>query len=247
MHQFIDDIPEPFGHGFTHFGPGILGRQHLRQAHQAAQRRFPPRFRQGLFPLHQIHFFLRVINQRQQVLLLLLRQRVAEELFHLLADDAGAIVQNMQERVILAVQVAHEMLRPLRQVEDGLQVDDFREDRRLVGELAGQYIEILQLFVRKLALFHVVHRGARGATASFHLFPYMLFVIIVHQSGGDCNFRIIHSVLPLPGQQKTCPQQADRFRSACGTPIVIFYFPAPVSACRTGIGNRCFPDRTAGT
>lgn len=45
-----------------------------------------------------------------EVRLLLLGERVAEDVVNVLPYHARAVVQDVQERLVLAVQVAHEML-----------------------------------------------------------------------------------------------------------------------------------------
>ena len=81
-------------------------------------------------------------------------ERVAEHLVHVLTDDAGAVVQDVQKSLVLAVQVAHEMLSALGQVENRLQVDDFGEHRSLVGELIGQKGEVLDRLAGLIAVRH---------------------------------------------------------------------------------------------
>jgi len=68
----------------------------------------------------------RIVDQRAKLFLLEVAQRVAEYLVHFALDRTGGIFQHMVESLVLAVDVGQEMLRPFRQVQDGLQVDDFR-------------------------------------------------------------------------------------------------------------------------
>ena len=135
-----------------------------------------------LLCLHELYLLLGVVDECAQLALLSLTQGVAEDVVHLALDVSRCILQHMLERLVFSMQVGEEVLSTLWQVLDGLQVDDFRENSRLVGELAGQYIQILQLCIRKIALFHVFSwHTRRHCLLSLFSFLCMLFVIIVHQ------------------------------------------------------------------
>ena len=131
MEQFIDDEAEDLRHGFTHFRTGILGRQQLGQADQLVQGLAGPLIVQLPFAAHEVQFFFWIINEGQEIILLFLRHRMVKEHFYFFPDNAGAIIQNMIKGIIFPVKVTHEMFRPLRQVNDSLQVNDFRKRRCL--------------------------------------------------------------------------------------------------------------------
>ena len=71
--------------------------------------------------MRKLELLVRVVNERAEVRLLLLGERVAEDVVDVLPYHARAVVQDVQERLVLAVQVAHEMLGALGQIEDCLQ------------------------------------------------------------------------------------------------------------------------------
>ena len=73
------------------------------------------------------------------------RHSTAQHGIHLFPDDAGGRVQDMHEGFVLAVQVAHEMLRTLGQLEQRLIADDLAGGRRLRGVISGQQSQILQI------------------------------------------------------------------------------------------------------
>ncbi len=62
---------------------------------------------------------------------------VAENLVHVLADHARAVIQDVQERLVFAMEVAHEVLGALGQVQDRLEIDDLGENRLLRGKVLG--------------------------------------------------------------------------------------------------------------
>ena len=92
----------------------------------------------------ELELFVRIVDERAQLALLLLGKGAGENLVHVLAHHARAVVEDVQERLVLTVKVAHEMLGALGQVEDGLQVDDLGEHRLLRGELLGEQAEVLE-------------------------------------------------------------------------------------------------------
>ena len=59
--------------------------------------------------------------------------------FYFFPDDAGAVVQDVIKGFIFAVQVTHEVFRPLGQIDNRLQVDDFRK-RRIEKNLTREQV-----------------------------------------------------------------------------------------------------------
>ena len=73
---------------------------------------------------------------------------------HLFPDDAGAVVHDMAERLILPVNVAHEMFSALGQAELGADAGDFRAQSFNGGVLFPQKTQIFQRCGRRLS-FHL--------------------------------------------------------------------------------------------
>jgi len=65
---------------------------------------------------------LGVVDERAEVGLLVLGDLELEGRLHALADDAGAVVEDVLEGLVLAVDVRDEVLGTLGKVEDGLEV-----------------------------------------------------------------------------------------------------------------------------
>ena len=101
---------------------------------------------------------MRVENQA----LLLLRHGMAEHHIHLFPDDPGAVVEDMAEGLVLPMQIAHEMLGALGQVEDGAEIDDFGAHRLNIRILRRQQPEELERLRR---------RTLRLCPHPFHLRP----------------------------------------------------------------------------
>ena len=92
----------------------------------------------------QVEFLARVVDERAQVGLLAGVELVGKEVRHMLADGARAVVEDMDESLVLSVQVAHKVLRGRRQVADGLEVDDLGKDGLCRRELAREQLEVFE-------------------------------------------------------------------------------------------------------
>ena len=70
------------------------------------------------------HLFLRIVDDGGEGVPLIDRQLIGQEGVDLFPDGTGGAVHDMDEGLVFAVDVRHEMLRRLRQVQDGIEVDD---------------------------------------------------------------------------------------------------------------------------
>ena len=73
-------------------------------------------------------FFFRVVNQRAELRKLIFAKQIPEDVIDLLPNDAGAVVNYVQEQIVLAVKVAHKMFGALRHVKPRLQINQFLVD-----------------------------------------------------------------------------------------------------------------------
>ena len=149
MYEFLDDVGKFRRQGLPHLRAGVLrgrGHQHPHEVHDSDP---VPLGHILLLGLDQLELALGIIDKGTQLLLLLLLELEAEELVHLALDCPGGIAQHMLHRVILAVQVGHEMLRTLGQVENRLEIDNLR-NRRLNGrKTLGEQLQIFYVFYHK--------------------------------------------------------------------------------------------------
>lgn len=83
--------------------------------------------------------------ERAEVCLLVSGELHGKGLPDALADDAGAVVEDVLEGLVLTVHVRDEVLGALGQVENGLQVDDLGEDGLRRRELLGEKLQVLPL------------------------------------------------------------------------------------------------------
>ena len=93
----------------------------------------------------QFELFLGVIDQRKQIGNRGSAVGGGEQQQRFLPDDARTVVQNVQKRVIFAVNITHEVLGTLWQIQDGFQVDDFRIKRLNGGKLLADARQIALL------------------------------------------------------------------------------------------------------
>ena len=95
--------------------------------------------------VHAGDLLARVVDEGAQVGALSVSELAAEDDVHVLAHHARAVVHDVHERLVLAVDVAHKVLGALGQVENRLEVDDLREGRLLVGKLAREQAQVFEL------------------------------------------------------------------------------------------------------
>ena len=152
MEQLVQNIAEGLGHSLAHLGTGVFGGHQLANLHQPVEGDAVPIVHIDGVPLDFLHLFLGVIDKGGEPGPLLFRHGMSENHVHLFPDDAGSVVENMAEGLILAMEVAHEMLGALGQVAYGVQVNDLGADGRDVRVLLGQQLKIILLAAQLLIL-----------------------------------------------------------------------------------------------
>ena len=149
--QFVDDVTEILGQIFSHLAAGIFGSDVAAKLNEPVQLNEVPVFQIVRLPLHFRDERLRIIDESRKLIALLFRHRISVELFHLLADDARAVVHDVTESFVLTVQIAHEMLRTLGQAHDGFEIDDLGGRRARRGVFFGKQSKI---FFFEIFFFH---------------------------------------------------------------------------------------------
>ena len=140
--QLLDDIGIVVRELLAHARARILGGDAAVDAHQAVDGRLVPVVEVLLRRLDLGKLLRRIVDERRQRLLLLHGERPLELLLDLLADRARAVLQDVQEGFVFAVDVRDEVLRPLGKVEHGGEVDDLRRRLRRRRKLNGEPFEI---------------------------------------------------------------------------------------------------------
>ena len=145
VEQLVDDVGKFHRHLFADLGAGVFGGDHPADLHQAVDGDPLPVVGQhpgGPAPLQTP---LRVVDQVGQLHLLLLGDDVSEGVPDLLPDDPRRAPQQVDEGLILPVQIAEEIFRPLGQPLNSRQVDDFAAGCLYAGVFPGQQFQIIQI------------------------------------------------------------------------------------------------------
>ena len=123
VQQFADDIGVVLRQQFLHLGTAVLDGDRTGDLHDLAQTAFVPIVRL----VFHLQTLVGIIDERTQRPFVFLRERVSIDLVHLTAYDTGGVLDHMNERTRLAVQVGHKMLRSFGQGEDRTQVNQLRD------------------------------------------------------------------------------------------------------------------------
>ena len=136
--ELLNDIGEFLGQPVADLGPGILVRGLAADGDQPVDGDPVPGI--GVVRVGQLP--LRVVDQQCQGVFLLLPQQIAEAVVDLGVDGPGGVFQDMGKIGVLPVDIAHEMLGGLGQLQNGLQPDDLRRGGRNIGIVLGKQLQI---------------------------------------------------------------------------------------------------------
>ena len=147
VQQLVNDVGVIARDGLADLGARVTAGQGTRHHQQALEHDLVPARRRDVLQMRECELLMRIVDEGAQVALFLLGELVAEDIVHVLAHHARAVVENMQERLVFTVQIAHEMLGALGQVEDCLQVDDLGKHRLLRGKMLREQAQVLERLV----------------------------------------------------------------------------------------------------
>ena len=114
--QLFDNIGKILRQRLPYLGTGIFRGNPLYHLHQPVQGNLVPVVDILLFPLGNFQFFLRVINQGCQSLLVLIADGASKFFINLSANRTGTVFQHMVKLLIFPVYIRQKMFCPLRQV-----------------------------------------------------------------------------------------------------------------------------------
>jgi len=147
VQQLVDDVGVLDGHRLAHLRARVRAREVAGESDEPHERDGVPLLRGAALVVDPTELGLGVVDERAEIGLLVLGNFKLEGRLHALADDAGAVVEDVLEGLVLAVDVRDEVLGTLGQVEDGLEVDDLGVDRLGGRELLREKLEILEALV----------------------------------------------------------------------------------------------------
>ena len=170
VEQLLDDVGEVRVHGFAHLRAGIALGHEAAKLDEPMQRDAVELVGILQRGLELLQLLLRVVDQRRELVELGAGDGVGKEQVHPLAHDAGAGVEDMQEGLVLPVHIGDKVLAALREVQDRLEVYDFGACGPHRRELAGQQLQVAQLFLGIVLMRCHVSQPPLGLIAFFCLY-----------------------------------------------------------------------------
>ena len=165
VQELVDDIGVVVRDGLAHLGARVAARESARHGDEPVEHGAIPGGGVEHLLVGELDLLVRVVDEGAELALLVFVEFGCKDLVHVLANHARAVVEDMHERLVLTMQVAHKMLSSLGEIEDRLQIDDLGEDGLLVGELPGEQLEVLEVLNVQVGVNHriVPFRVASGA------------------------------------------------------------------------------------
>ena len=165
MQELVDDIGVVVRDGLAHLGARVAARESACHGDEPIEHGAIPGGGVEHLLVGELDLLVRVVDEGAELALLVFVEFGCKDLVHVLANHARAVVEDMHERLVLTMQVAHKMLSSLGEIEDRLQIDDLGEDGLLVGELPGEQLEVLEVLNVQVGVNHriVPFRVASGA------------------------------------------------------------------------------------
>ena len=145
MQELVHDVGVLRRHGLAHLRARVLAGDPARQAYHPIEVLQVPGLVHDALAAKAVDFLARVVHEGAQLRLLVRVQLRREDHADLLADDAGAVVEDVLEGLVLAVDVADEVVRAARQREDGAKVDDLAHGGAPAGEALRQQAQVPEL------------------------------------------------------------------------------------------------------
>ena len=145
MEQLVDDVGVGDGHGLADLRARVEPRQQTGDADEPHQVLGIPCLACEAAVVGSPQLLVGIVDARAEVRLLGSGELPLEHGAHTLPYDARAVVEDVDEGLVLAMDVTHEVLGALGQVEDGLEVDDLGEDGLRGGEVSGEERQVALL------------------------------------------------------------------------------------------------------
>ena len=145
VQQLFYNIGVFLGQALAHLRAGIFRRDTAADGDELVECGLVIVVECALVLLDEFQFLFGIIDERAQVLLLLLAQGIAKEVVDLALDITRSVAQHVLEGFVLTVEVGQEVLGRLGQMEDSLEVDNLGGDARNGGEIARQQSQVSQV------------------------------------------------------------------------------------------------------
>ena len=149
MDQLVQNLLIVRIHVGAYFGAGMLGGNMAAQVYQTVDGQAVPFLHILCLVSHQGDLGLGVVDQSCQIIPVPLSHGIAKQLFQLLLHFTGGGIQNVQEGFVFTVNIRHEMLGALGQIQHGPELDDLRTGGLDGRVLFAQQLQVVQLFGSK--------------------------------------------------------------------------------------------------
>ena len=126
VQQLLDDVGELPGEGLADLGARVLGRHAPEHLHQLVKRDLVYVLHVGLGAVEQLELLAGIVDEGAELVDVVGAHGCLEELADLALDVARGVLEDVAECLVLAVDIGHEVLGALGEVEDRLEVYDFR-------------------------------------------------------------------------------------------------------------------------
>ena len=146
VEQLVDHIGKVLGQCLSHLGAGIGGGDQTADIHQPVEGNLIPLVHIGNVFMDQFQLFFGVVDQGCQLIPVVAGKAGTVQIVQLFLYDTGTRVQNVQKGFIFAVDIGDEVLRAFGEIQNCLQVDEFRAGCLNRGILFCQQLQILQFF-----------------------------------------------------------------------------------------------------
>ena len=143
--ELLEDGGVVGGQRLAYVGARVEARDVPREPDQVHERLPVPVGQVEVAPAQLGEPLLGVVDERAEFVFGKVVHGVAEDRLHVLADDARAVVEDVLEGQVLAVDVAHEVLGALGEVELCLKVDDLGVGLAHGGKLTREEAEVAKV------------------------------------------------------------------------------------------------------
>ena len=128
VEELVDDVGVGHGHGLAHLRARVGVREEAGEFDELHERGAVPGGRVLVVGLHALELLVRIVDEGAELGLLAGGELVTEDRLDALADDAGAVVDDVVELLRVSVNIGDEVLGCLGEVENRLKVDNLGVD-----------------------------------------------------------------------------------------------------------------------
>ena len=157
VEQLLYNIGELLGECLADFRAGVFRRYALTHLDELMEGDVVEILHVLLGGAYDLHLLFGIVDEGAELADLVLAHGSPVDVGHFTLDVARRVLEYVAEGFVLAVEVGHEMLRPLGEVEDGFKIYDLGACRAYVGKRLGEEFEdsavVFGLLCRDLGIY----------------------------------------------------------------------------------------------